>query len=488
MPVEPLIGWLAATAALVAGAAMWRGLGREPWLDELATLEVVDRAGGLSRLQRDVHPPAFTLVAAWLAAGRRDWRRLRLPGALATALAATATALAAAPAGAVAVLGAGALAALSPAALRIGSDFRPYGFALLGGALGTLGAVRFDSPLGWICLAAGAALAFGSHFATAALAPGWLLVAAAGPRPLLALAPGLALLLACLLAQRESVRAAAAAWWIPTPTFRRLGRQVAVLGGGGGLGAAASLGVVALAGIGCAEELGARLVGAAALGVATLMVVSWLERPVVWPRTLLLLQPFTLAAAGVGTAVLARRAGVAVACLALALVALAASRRILAAAWTRGDEPWVEALEGAGGSEPATAIAACPPWAALAVESASPGAPALRLPVALDGETAAALRPQLAGVRRLILVVRVDILLLGRERAFETFLAGLARSPLERLRLTLVESPDREILVELRALAIALRSGATAAWGAPIETHCGPGFQVLELVRPGAAP
>jgi len=485
VPVDTLSWLSAAAAALAAWALIWRGLGREPWLDELATLEVVDRPGGISRLLSDVHPPAFTLVAAGVAAGRRDWRRLRLPGALATALAAAATALAAAPAGPLAAAGAATLAALSSHALRTGSDFRPYGFALLGGALGTLGTVHCDAPAGWIGLAAGALLALGSHFAAAALLPGWLLLAEGGARPLhtlFSLAPGLTLFGLSLGLQRASLRGAAAAWWMPALTPRRFFRQLAVAGGGGAPGAAATLGVVALAGVGGAEALGARLGLAALLGCVTLIGVSWALRPVVWPRTLLLLQPFAVAAAGVGVAVLARRAGLVVAALALAAVALAASRRALAAAWTRGDEPWTAALDGARVAEPGTALAACPPWVALAV------APALRVPLALDRGAGETLAGQLAGVRRLVLVVRVDLRLLGREPGFDGFFAALAGSPLERLRLTLVESPDREILVELRALARALHASATAAWGGPIEARSGPGFEVLELARPGTVP
>jgi hypothetical protein len=372
--------------------------------------------------------------------------------------------------------------------LRTGSELRPYGFALLGGALGALGAVQVDSTVGWLCLASGAAIALGSHFATAALVPGWLVLSGFGARPLLALAPGLALLLASLWTQRDTVRRAAAAWWMPAPTPRRLWRQLAVLGGGGQLGGAAALGVVGLVGIGCAVELGARFGLAAALGFATLMTLSVLARPVVWPRTLMLLQPFAFVAAGVGVALLARWVGAPGALLALALVVVATARRIHSASWAWGEEPWTVALADARAAEPATAIAACPPWAALGVEQALPRAPVLRLPLALDRDAALALAARLAGERRLILVVRVDALLLGRERGLDSFLAGLAESHLERLRLTLVESPDREILTELCTLASGIRSSAVRSWAAPVSTRSGPGFEVLELARRGGTP
>lgn len=483
MPFESLNILLAAAASLVSFAGMWRGLDREPWLDELATLDLVDRDGGLARLLRDIHPPLFLLVAAEWARTRRDWRRLRLPGALATALSVGATALSVAPAGRVAVASAGVLAALSLAALRIGSDFRPYGFALLGGALGTLGAIRIDSTTGWIVLAAGATLALGSHFAASALVPGWLLLAGVDARSTLALAPGLVLFVACLWAQREAVRRGAESWWIPAPSPVRLLRQLAVLGGGGWLGLAATLGVIALAGVGCADELGARLALGAALGFVALLGVSWAARPVAWPRTLLLLQPFALAAAGVGSALLARDAGALAALPALAPCVLAAARRIRSEAWTQGDEPWSEALAGAPSQEPATAIAACPPWAALCVQRILPREPVLRLPQALDLGAATALAARLPPARRLLLVVRVDALLLGHEAGIDAFLTGLAESHFERLSLTLVESPDREILTELSALATSIRSLASRSWGTAVRTRSGSGFEVLDYER-----
>ncbi len=474
---------LACAATLLAFAAIRRGLDREPWLDELATLEVVDRAGGIARLLRDVHPPLSTLAAAALAAGRRDWRRLRLPGALATALAAGTTALSAEPAGWVAVASAGALAALSPLALRSGSDLRPYGFALLGAALAALGAVRIESTAGWAGLAAGAVLALGSHFAAAALVPGWLVLAGFGGRSLLALAPGLALFGACWVAQREARRSSADRWWIPAPTPGSLLRQLAALGGGGRPGAAAAGGVVALAGVGCLDPLGARLGFAAALGVGTLLVISMVARPVVWPRTLLLLQPFGIAAAGIGVAVLARAAGGAAALLALVPIAVAAAWKVRSPAWLHGDEPWREALAGAAASDPSTVVAACPPWAGLAVAQFVPPEKLFRLPLAPGRDAARELASRLPRARRLLLVVRVDALLLGHEPTLDAFFAELAGAQFERLCLTLVETPDRAILTELHGLATAIRSAADRSWGAPVMSRAGTGFEVAEYDR-----
>ena len=471
VPVEPLIWLLAVGATLVAFAEMSRGLGREPWLDELATLEVVDRAGGLSRLLRDVHPPLFALIAAWLAAGRRDWRRLRLPSALATALAAGATALAAAPAGAVAVAGrrrsrralaGGAAHRQRPASVRLRAARWRARRARRGP-----GRLRRSGGSAWppAPLSPSAAISPRRRWSRA----GWCsrrLRRAAAPRA----RPGLALLLASLWTQRDSrARAPPPPGGCRRPRPRRLWRQLAVLGGGGRLGGAASLGVVGLAGIGCPDPLGARLGLAAALGVGTLI-----DRLHGGAAGRLAAHP--AAAPAVRDRRRGRRRG---GPRASPRAALPRCSRSCRRARRRVEDP----------------LARVAPWRRTLAGSArrrggfgavdgGRGLPALgrprrgagrcrrrrlfRLPLALDRDAARELASRLPRARRLILVVRVDALLLGHEPTLDAFFAELAGAQFERLCLTLVETPDRAILTELHGLATAIRSAADRSWGAPV--------------------
>ena len=232
--------------AIVAGALALRimGLGREAWLDEAATLRVIERSTWqtwTAAFLADSQPPAYPLLLTLWAqlSSLQPWlRALSLVAGLASVVVAMRWAALTSRG---AMLLAGLLLATSPIMLRYSVELRPYAFLLLATAWAGLAASRIAAATGpadrqrTLSLGLALGLAVMTHFAGVLLVPAVValmlatsLAVPSQPRWQLALgripwrtvAAVLLLAIAVLALQRTPV-VGASDWWMPplTPTL-----------------------------------------------------------------------------------------------------------------------------------------------------------------------------------------------------------------------------------------------------------------------------
>jgi mannosyltransferase len=327
-------------AGVLAAAALLRLLGLEKgyWLDEAFTLRVVVPSSlhdALRALVVEQSPPSYFLaLRAWALAGDAEWwLRLfsALPAIAALGLVAFALERTRPTAGVLALV----LMAPHPMLLRYAQELRPYAWLLAAQAVVLVAAARLrDRPddRRWCAVLAGGLIVSGMvHFLGLLLVPAAaiLIGLASGTwrslmaRPVTgALAMGLLVPAAAFVAQSHWSLAAGGEWWMPSPSLSlatRLATQVGSYWADPAVGLtdapfplAAAHGLL-LAGLLVSAASGRSRVAlawvaAAATVAVALALISLAIRPILVPRSLLLLLPLLAGATSLQIASLRRPA------------------------------------------------------------------------------------------------------------------------------------------------------------------------------------
>lgn len=437
-----------ALAGLLAAAAVLRLLGLEKgyWLDEAFTMRVVVPSSldeALRALATGHSPPTyFVTLRAWALASEAEWW-LRLfsvlPALVALGLVALALEKVRSTAGVLALL----LMAPHPMLLRYAQELRPYAWLLAAQAVVLVAVLRWrDAPddRRWCAVLAGGLVASGLlHFTGLLLVPAaavFIVLASGTWRSLTtrtvggALAIGLLVPAFALAAQSHWARFSGGEWWMPPPDVSlamRLAGQLGSYRADPAVGLAdAPLPFVAAHGLLLAGLLVSAVsgrsraalawVGAAAAVVGGLAFVSVAIRPILVPRSLLLLLPLLAGAASLQIASLQRpalrRLGWASA---IGLASIGGLSWAAVFAW-QPIEPWPQVarvIEAAW--RPGDVVVIMPNYAAHGVAanlSAQPTIPLHGVPLSLGhqaGDDLDRLVRTSAADARLFLVIRVDL-------------------------------------------------------------------------------